>query len=90
MVGDPVGDATGAGITGDFLVGRVGKSSLVVGFLVVVVVVDVDVVAGVEGGFNSTLVVGFTVVVVVVDEVIGCIGANGCIGAKFAGGFVDG
>lgn len=87
MVGDLVGDATGAGITADFLVGRVGKSSLVVGFLVVVVV---DGVAGVEEGFSSTLVVGFTVVVVVVDEVIGCIGANGCIGAKFAGGFVDG
>lgn len=83
LVGGPVGVGTGPGTKAAFFVGRVGKSSLVVGFLVVVVMVVV---------VNSTLVVGFAVVVVVVvvDEVIGCIGAKGASAGEFPGGFVDG
>lgn len=51
------GEEIGPGIEADFFVGRVGKSSLIVGFLVVVV----------EEGVTSILAVGLTVVVEVGD-----------------------
>lgn len=74
-----LGVTTGVGTKAVFFVGSAGKSSLVTGFLVVVVEVVVEELVVVDDGLT-----------VVVVDVTGCTGANVGFGVGLTGGFVDG